>query len=252
MGCFQPFKHWHTESVDAAVRLGSSDFDRLDFLAAFNWMRSQTFKPSTIKSAFRKTGWVPYNPEIVLEQIRKHAPARETTPENTIPLVLHQTPHTAENVIKYGQWFTGLLDTQSFVIPKLIQKNLRQFVKGSIANGYSRYIAERDFEAIHKEAVTKRARKTLAGTVAQKGRWMSVDQIRKSLRTVEETAVQKATKALEWANRAEEIQQDKAHKAVKAMIRKHDYGLWKLIHDNLDRFLLVHSVGQDIHRIRSN
>ncbi|KAF6231822.1 hypothetical protein HO173_009905 [Letharia columbiana] len=76
----------------------------------------------------------------------------------------------------------------------------------SVANGYSRQIAERDIEAIHKEAVVKRARKTLSGTVAQKGGWMSVDQIRKSLTVVEETAIEKAEKALKRATRAEEIQ----------------------------------------------
>ena len=27
VGCFQPFKHYHVEAVDAAVRLGSSNFD---------------------------------------------------------------------------------------------------------------------------------------------------------------------------------------------------------------------------------
>ena len=40
VGCFQPFKHYHFEAVDNAVRLRGSDFDRLDFLAVFNWMRS--------------------------------------------------------------------------------------------------------------------------------------------------------------------------------------------------------------------
>ena len=79
-------------------------------------------------------------------------------------------------------------------------------MKGSIANGYSRQIAERDLEAIHQEAVVKRARKTLSGTVAQKGGWMSIDQIRKSLVVVEETAKEKAQRMLERATRAEEIQ----------------------------------------------
>lgn len=249
VGCFQPFKHYHTEAVDSAVRLGSSDFDRLDFLAAFNWMRTQTFTSSTIHSAFRKTGFVPYNPEVVLEKIRSLAP-RATTPDESIPLVLANTPHKAEDVIKYGQWFEGLLATQAFVIPEGMRQPLARFVKGSIANGYSRQIAERDLEAIHKEAVVKRARKTLSGTVAQKGGWMSVAQIRKSLTVVEETAKEKAEKALARATRAEEIQQKKADKAVKAYIRKLDYGLWKLVHANWDVFLRIRVIGQDLCRIR--
>ena len=72
-----------------------------------------------------------------------------------------------------------------------MQKPLAQFVKGSIANGYLRQIAKQDLEAIHKAAVVKQACKTLTGTVAQKGGWMSVSQIRKSLSIVEESAKQR-------------------------------------------------------------
>ena len=36
VGCFQPFKHYYTEAIDSAVRLDSSDFNRLNFLVAFN------------------------------------------------------------------------------------------------------------------------------------------------------------------------------------------------------------------------
>ena len=213
VGCFQPFKHYHSEAVDMAVRLGSSDFDRLDFLAAFNWMRSQTFTSSTITSAFKKTGFVPYNPELVLTKVRSLKQA--TTPESQPVPVLAQTLHSAQDVIKFGQWFQDLLAKQAFVIPQGMRKPLAQFVKGSIANSFSRSIAERDLENIHKEAVVKRARKSLAGTVAQKGGWMSIDRIRKSLSVVEKTAKEKAQKALDRANRAEEIQQEKADKAVK-------------------------------------
>ena len=198
VGCFQPFKHYHAEAVDAAVRLGSSDFDRLDFLAAFNWIRSQTFTTSTITSAFRKTGFVPYNPEVVLEKVR-NLPRAATPPSQQPPPVLAVTPHSAQDVIKYGEWFQELLAKQAFVIPEGMRKPLARFVKGLIANSYSRQIAEQDLEAIHKAAVVKRAHKTLARTVAQKGGWMSVSQIRKSLSIVEESAKEKAERALKRA-----------------------------------------------------
>lgn len=110
------------------------------------------------------------------------------------PPVLAVTPHSAQDVIKFGQWFESLLHEQAFVIPEGMRQPLARFVKGSIANGYSRQIAERDLEVIRKEAIVKRARKTLSGTVAQKGGWMAVDQIRKSLTVVEETAKEKAEK----------------------------------------------------------
>ena len=174
-------------------------------------MRSQTFKANTIISAFRKTGFVPHNPEMVVDKIKSLQPRATTPPPE--PIVLANTPHSGKDVIIYGQWLQRLLQTQAFVIPQGMQRPLARFVKGSLANAYSRQISERDLEAIHKEAVVKRARKSLAGTVAQKGGWMSVDQIRKSLCNVEETAIDKAKKALERANRSEEIRKEKATQA---------------------------------------
>ena len=78
---------------------------------------------------------------------------------------------------------------------------------------------------------------------------MSVDQIRKSLSNVEETAVEKARKALERANRSEEIRKEKATKAIKNRIRKLDHGLWKLVHEYKDHFYDMLNVGKDICRI---
>ena len=40
------------------------------------------------------------------------------------------------------------------MIPQGMRKPLALFVKSFIANGFSRSIAERDFENIHKEAVS--------------------------------------------------------------------------------------------------
>ena len=52
VGLFQPFKHYHQEAIDKVVRLGNSDFDRVEFLACFQSMRKRTFTDSNIISAF--------------------------------------------------------------------------------------------------------------------------------------------------------------------------------------------------------
>ena len=46
------------------------DFVKLEFLAKFQTMRNQIFKKSTIKSAFRNTGPIPCNPEVVFQKVR--------------------------------------------------------------------------------------------------------------------------------------------------------------------------------------
>jgi hypothetical protein len=55
------------------MRTGCVDYDKAEFLDAIDDIRSQTFKPSTILSAFRQTGLVPYNPDVVLAKMREAA-----------------------------------------------------------------------------------------------------------------------------------------------------------------------------------
>jgi hypothetical protein len=66
--CFQPLKHYYVEIIDRAVRLKDSEFTRVEFLAAFDHMRAQAFKPLIIKSAFQKTGLYSFDPEMVMQQ----------------------------------------------------------------------------------------------------------------------------------------------------------------------------------------
>ena len=67
---FQSFKQQHAESVNKTVKLRDDKFDKLKFLTIFNSFRSKTFKIFTIKHVFRKTGIWPYNPNVVLDQLR--------------------------------------------------------------------------------------------------------------------------------------------------------------------------------------
>ncbi len=57
------------------------------FLASLTTIRAKTFKKSTIFSVFRKTGLIPYNPEIILQKIRpangQIPPSRPVTPPPT-------------------------------------------------------------------------------------------------------------------------------------------------------------------------
>ena len=80
----------------------------LKFLAKFETMRTQTFKKSTIKSAFRNTGLIPYNPEVVLQKVRSlprsiwtiTPPPHE--PTNKMTLVCTTTPHRPHEIKNQG------------------------------------------------------------------------------------------------------------------------------------------------------
>ena len=68
---FQPYKHYHAEAVEAATRTGCGDFNKVEFLDRIDSIRQQTFKKSTITAAFRATGLIPYNPDIVISKLRE-------------------------------------------------------------------------------------------------------------------------------------------------------------------------------------
>jgi len=95
---FQPSKHYHAEAVDNATRTGCSDFNKFEFLAAITLIRQQAFKPSTIISAFRKTGLIPYNPEIVLERLQEYKanPHRQWQPGSGLEIAprVHRHLHS--------------------------------------------------------------------------------------------------------------------------------------------------------------
>jgi hypothetical protein len=66
---FQPYKHYHGQAINIAIRSGADEFIKIDFLAAFTEIRRQIFKPTTIRFAFEKTGIIPYTPSYVLNKL---------------------------------------------------------------------------------------------------------------------------------------------------------------------------------------
>ncbi len=54
VGCFQTFKHCHTQGIDRVVRLGDVELGKLPFLTELQTMRNKTFTEATIRSAWEK------------------------------------------------------------------------------------------------------------------------------------------------------------------------------------------------------
>jgi hypothetical protein len=64
-------KYYHVEAINRTVRLSDTKFPRAEFLSAFNGIRKDTFKKITIYSVFRKTGLIPFNPNVVIKRMRE-------------------------------------------------------------------------------------------------------------------------------------------------------------------------------------
>ena len=68
----QPYKHYRAGAIDAATRIGCTDFNKLEFLSAITAIRNKAFKYTTI-SAFWQTGLIPFNPATKRREILKAA-----------------------------------------------------------------------------------------------------------------------------------------------------------------------------------
>ena len=128
---FQPAKHYHSEAVNEAVCTGDESFSKVEFLAAFNTFRACAFKNTTILSAWRQTGLIPYNPEIVLDVVRKSLPPpRQTTPEALVSafMPLSETPKTIRQIAQTGVELMLHPD-----IPEDLRSSLQKFTRGSVS-----------------------------------------------------------------------------------------------------------------------
>ena len=101
VGCFQPLKLYHTEAIDKAVRLDEEAiYSKTDFSATFQKIRQQAFTPATIKSAFKKTGLVPYFPDIVLDKIRAEIAKEKPRTRSVVPTSV-SIPNEKESLLSH-------------------------------------------------------------------------------------------------------------------------------------------------------
>jgi hypothetical protein len=82
-------KYYYEQAVSEAIRAGAEGFDRINLFCALNQIRIQTSKSSTIKSAWKHAGIVPFNHDVILRQI----PRLEDPPDDQQS---HNDPYTPE------------------------------------------------------------------------------------------------------------------------------------------------------------
>ena len=95
---FQPYKAHHARTVADKTRLGLHEFTKADFFSALEDIRHKTFKDTTIMSAWKKLGIIPFKPEVVLQKLRE---MRCATPEPLSPTE-HGTPSCARSLYSSG------------------------------------------------------------------------------------------------------------------------------------------------------
>ena len=63
--------------------LRTKEISKADFFALFNKFSVKTFKPKLCKSAFRKTGLIPFDPSIILSKMKEYGGIQEVQREET-------------------------------------------------------------------------------------------------------------------------------------------------------------------------
>lgn len=96
VGCFSPLKALYGKQIENLVRVRIQHITKLEFLPAFKVAFNAAFIEQNIKSGFRATGLVPYNPENVLS----HLDLRLKTPTPPPTNELNWTPKTPQNAIE--------------------------------------------------------------------------------------------------------------------------------------------------------
>jgi hypothetical protein len=78
VSCFSVLKQSYGALVQEKMRAGINHIDKDDFLELYIRARNQTYRPNTIQSGFRATGFVPFSPDEVLNQL--HIQLRTPSP----------------------------------------------------------------------------------------------------------------------------------------------------------------------------
>lgn len=158
--CFQPLKHYHRKAIDQALRLGIFNFNRLEFIAAFQEMRTQAFKTSTVQQSFAATGLIPFDPDRVVKPLEERQRREQSeSPQPSTPRTVSTdstwpTPEKPYEFRHYAEYLEDCVELEN----QQTNRRLRRFVKGAVAKSISGLEAE-EMLRNHKKAAADHAKR---------------------------------------------------------------------------------------------
>ena len=128
IGVFSPLATAYKNGVQARTRFGASyAIDKVDFLEIYSHARKEAVTEENIRSAWKKSGLSPYDPEAVMRQLPAlpKVPSRPSTAERSAPLI-SCTPanvHQVEAIMR--QVKTGTLSDPVLFVEKVCKAATR-------------------------------------------------------------------------------------------------------------------------------
>jgi DDE superfamily endonuclease len=170
--CFQPWKHYHSEAIDQVIRTGAKSFEKADFLTALAGVRESTFKESTVKSAWRATGLIPYNPQVVLDQLQQiknkanRRATRPLTPDQDVTVAQSYVPTKASEVHVLARQLQFYLNQSD--LPEAMSSRFEAFFQGTSELLVSGAYAEWELGRNNAAEAARNARSTSRRQMASK------------------------------------------------------------------------------------
>ncbi|KAL1993837.1 hypothetical protein VTN49DRAFT_2506 [Thermomyces lanuginosus] len=137
-------KHHHSRAVNATVKDGAIDFNKLDFLACISDVRKKTFKSGIITSAFKKSGVYPPNVDMVLSKLAQPERQHPRTSLHTVcDLATCSTPYTIRSMRRFIDAFNDRV-AKSERIGGEKRKKVRQLGKAADAGKLGQILTCKD------------------------------------------------------------------------------------------------------------
>lgn len=183
VGCFAPLAHYYRAEVDEASQYGLHGVSKSDFLRFYSVARQKAFTPHNINSAFRKSGFVPLDPSVILAklipQVEHHessphqarSPARPTTASSTL-----QTPRDYARLLDYCHRLEQYIESQGH------ENSPSRILSNKVCHAVIRKSAEfailtQEKAGLTKVVAAKTARKKSKRTVLSTGRVLTLFQV---------------------------------------------------------------------------
>lgn len=196
---FQPYKHYHAEAIDASIRAGVGQYNKLEFLADFERFRARALTTSTIRSAFKKTGLVPFDPNVVLVKARQFVASLGSNERPKTPTPREQSTPKTQRTLRHQLstiWDDSRLDAglQTLVAPAF---------KGAMIQATAGAEAISDLEHSTVAGAASRARSLQKRSTLQKGGVLKASRARQISSENRQSGVEVAKRALERAEKVE-------------------------------------------------
>ncbi|KID81257.1 transposase [Metarhizium guizhouense ARSEF 977] len=176
---FQPLKHYHAKALDMVVRDGCLHVTKSEFLAIIESVRRHALKEATILSAFKKTGIVPWNPQPILDLIRRLHPvhASEITtppPADQLSSSPFNTPYTLRHLNKVATKIDDLQDALGELQPAL-KSEMDRFIRGALVQSTELRQTMKDLSRTRMAEELRKRRKAGKNRPLQHGGVITVD-----------------------------------------------------------------------------